>query len=597
MTIEQRLEVLEDIFTRLQDYYTSAYSGEEIDARLASAGVPIGITKEYKSVTEMNQDFTGTDVQRGQFVLILPDSTASPDYGKVYLKGTSNWVYTFTLTDLTAIKGPQGPAGKQGTAGPKGDKGDTGAVGPKGETGPANTLKIGTVTSGSEAGATITGTAPNQTLNLVLPKGDKGDTGPTGPQGPQGVQGEQGPQGATGPQGEIGPVGPQGEQGVQGETGATGATGPQGTAGPANVLTIGSVTSGEVASATITGEAPNQTLNLVLEKGDKGDTGSNFTILGYFDTLAALQAAVPNPKAGDAYGVGTAAPYDIYIWDSVHSKWVNNGNLQGEANLAISEIPKGRMRGDFKGTGKVGALEDLTASQYYNTQTDPANPDSWACDINGDGYVDLADYQDLSSGKLYSTPLIADFYNKWTYHKVDNTSGYWTTDLSIPAITAEMGVSIVCGGNVLAGTFIKAEPFAGGIRIYANYPPIEALPCEISYATGVGGRIIIANTGVSDTYVQDAVSSVGAKYTKVKLTVAGWSEGKEQIVSVPGLKGSAAEQLIIPTQSSTNIEKYYSAGIRISARADDELTFSCETIPTANITVFLIIIPIIGQFE
>ena len=70
------------------------------------------------------------------------------------------------------------------------------------------------------------------------------------------------------------PTGPQGKQGVQGETGATGATGPQGPAGPANVLTIGSVTSGEVASATITGEAPNQTLNLVLEKGDKGDTGA-----------------------------------------------------------------------------------------------------------------------------------------------------------------------------------------------------------------------------------------------------------------------------------------------------------------------------------
>ena len=56
-------------------------------------------------------------------------------------------------------------------------------------------------------------------------------------------------------------------QGNKGDTGATGA------AGPANVLTIGSVTSGKVASATITGEAPNQVLNLVLEKGDKGDTG------------------------------------------------------------------------------------------------------------------------------------------------------------------------------------------------------------------------------------------------------------------------------------------------------------------------------------
>ena len=42
----------------------------------------------------------------------------------------------------------------------------------------------------------------------------------------------------------------------------------RGATGPANVLTIGSVTSGEVASATITGEAPNQVLNLVLEKGD-----------------------------------------------------------------------------------------------------------------------------------------------------------------------------------------------------------------------------------------------------------------------------------------------------------------------------------------
>ena len=65
---------------------------------------------------------------------------------------------------------------------------------------------------------------------------------------------------------------PQGKQGVQGETGATGATGLQ---GPANVLTIGSVTSGKVASATITGEAPNQVLNLILEKGETGPAGKD----------------------------------------------------------------------------------------------------------------------------------------------------------------------------------------------------------------------------------------------------------------------------------------------------------------------------------
>ena len=112
-------------------------------------------------------------------------------------------------------------------------------------------VTVTTLPAGSSATATydkLTGT-----LALGIPQGKKGDTGATG---------------------ATGATGPQGEQGVQGETGATGATGPQGPAGPANVLTIGSVTSGKVASATITGEAPNQVLNLVLEKGDKGETGA-----------------------------------------------------------------------------------------------------------------------------------------------------------------------------------------------------------------------------------------------------------------------------------------------------------------------------------
>ena len=38
-----------------------------------------------------------------------------------------------------------------------------------GVSGPANVIAIGTVTSGVAAAATITGTSPNQVLNLVLP--------------------------------------------------------------------------------------------------------------------------------------------------------------------------------------------------------------------------------------------------------------------------------------------------------------------------------------------------------------------------------------------------------------------------------------------
>jgi len=88
---------------------------------------------------------------------------------------------------------------------------------------------------------------------------------------------------------------------------------------------------------------PNEEIdggNIYIVKGDKGDIGKNFTILGYFSDLTALIAAVPNPQVGDAYGIGTAAPYDIYIFDGVSKQWENNGNIKGEdgktATISVS---------------------------------------------------------------------------------------------------------------------------------------------------------------------------------------------------------------------------------------------------------------------
>ena len=105
-------------------------------------------------------------------------------------------------------------------------------------------VTVETLPAGSQATATYNKTTGTLSLGI--------------PQGAQGVKGD------TGAQGEIGP---------QGETGATGATGATGPAGPANTLTIGTVTSGIEASATITGNAPNQVLNLVLKQGEQGEQG------------------------------------------------------------------------------------------------------------------------------------------------------------------------------------------------------------------------------------------------------------------------------------------------------------------------------------
>lgn len=68
---------------------------------------------------------------------------------------------------------------------------------------------------------------------------------------------------------------------------------------------------------------------LAALKGEKGETGKGLTILGSFATEAELRKAIASPDAGDAYGVGAAQPYDIYIYDGKAQRWDNHGPLQG----------------------------------------------------------------------------------------------------------------------------------------------------------------------------------------------------------------------------------------------------------------------------
>ena len=200
-------------------------------------------------------------------------------------------------TGATGAQGPQGEQGIQGVQGiqgPKGDTGETGSTGPqgpKGDKGDAFTYDDFT-----EAQLAALKGDKGDTGERG-PKGETGDTGPQGPQGDKGDTGDTGPQGPKGDTGETGPQGPQGEQGVKGDTGAVGPQGPQGEQGI---------------------------------QGPKGDTGSGFRVLGYYASKAALDAAhKATAKAGDAYGVGTGEPYDIYIFDGVTNAFVDNGPLQG----------------------------------------------------------------------------------------------------------------------------------------------------------------------------------------------------------------------------------------------------------------------------
>lgn len=87
-------------------------------------------------------------------------------------------------------QGPAGERGPQGVQGPQGIQGATGPQGPQGETGATPAFSIGTVstlTPGSQATATITGTAAAPVLNLGIPAGANGTNGTNGTDGDDGV--------------------------------------------------------------------------------------------------------------------------------------------------------------------------------------------------------------------------------------------------------------------------------------------------------------------------------------------------------------------------------------------------------------------------
>lgn len=65
--------------------------------------------KTYASVAAMNNDFSGSDTQTGDYVLIATASADNADNGKMYRKGNSAWIYVAKISGPTGATGPAGP--------------------------------------------------------------------------------------------------------------------------------------------------------------------------------------------------------------------------------------------------------------------------------------------------------------------------------------------------------------------------------------------------------------------------------------------------------------------------------------------------------
>ena len=80
------------------------------------------------------------------------------------------------------------------------------------------------------------------------------------------------------------------------------------------------------------------------------------------------------------------------------------------------------------------------------------------------------------------------------------------------------------------------------------------------------------------------------KSVSVMLAVASWdSTAKTQTVTVTGVSATETAQMITPTPALASQTAYYEAGILCTGQAADSLTFTCKTVPTADLTVYVAI--------
>ena len=412
-------------------------------------------------------------------------------------------------------------------------------------------VTVTTLPAGSLATATYD--KSTGTLALGIPQGSKGDTGATG---------------------ATGATGPQGKQGIQGETGATGATGPQGPSGPANVLTIGSVTSGKVASATITGEAPNQVLNLVLEKGDKGETGEKGAT---GDTGPQGEQGIQGPQGSPGTDAPTITGITIRQSDYHLIVTLSNG----------TSYDAGYCRGaSGAGTG------DMLASVY-----DPQNKHQDIFSYIDNAIKDVKVTTDATPTQGSANPVQSGGVYSALVNKLDKTGDGSNVTA---AFTAARTRANIATGEKLSALFGKIAKW---------FADLGTLAFKSTVAKSDLASDVQASLGKADSALQSApVTSVNSKTGAVSLAkgdvglgnvdnVKQYSKNNPPPYPVTSVNGkTGAVTVSVPTvPSTTNILKGNGSGGLVAAtRGSDYIAsgnitkqtlVASETTPTENYAI------------
>lgn len=567
-----------DAETARNEAETSASSAANSASDAESAATEAEQAKTYIE----NMDMEGETLPAGSSVTVT--KTTSPEGNLLFVIGVP-----------------------QGIQGDKGDTGETGATGPQ--------------------GVSVTNATVNEDGDLVitLSAGEPINAGSV--IGPQGIQGEVGPTGASVDRIErtsgTGAPGTTDTYTVYLTDGQTGGTfqvynGSNGT-GSGDFMSDGSV--------PMTGalQMGGHKITSLAEPTDNTDAASK----EYVDdtiTVSLVGNYIPMGQKGQANGVaslddsGKVPSAQLPPMDYVPtSRTVNGHALSADVTLDAEDVGA-RPDTWTPSADDVGAIPNPTGGTAGQVLTKTADGSAWENAPSGlpdggtEGQIikktaDGAEWDDAEWLPLNGGTMSGDI--AMGGHKITNLGAPTNANDAVRQADLKV-VSDEVDGIISGATPIILPPATitkiGGVKIgdgveVAEDGTISVTPgltqeqADDRYLQLSGGTLTGALTlnGEPTEDLQAApkqyVDALKPLARTITLTTSGWSSNT-QTVTVSGVSASETAQLITPTPAIASQSAYYEAGIMCTGQAANSLTFTCQTVPTSNLTVYVVIQPL-----